>query len=64
MKALPMSFEDVFAQLEAWGSENTRKIYARYGAGDNQFGVSLGNLRGLAKRLKTKWIAAALKRKK
>ena len=52
MKA-PMSFEVVFAQLEAWGSENTRKIYARYGAGDNQFGVTLGNLRSLAKKLKT-----------
>ncbi len=48
-----MSFEEVFAQLEAWGSENTRKIYARMGAGDNQFGVTLGNLRALAKKLKT-----------
>ena len=48
-----MSFEQVFAQLEAWGSESTRKIYARYGAGENQFGVSLGNLRSLAKKLKT-----------
>ena len=48
-----MSFEDVFAQLEAWGSENIRKIYARYGAGDNQFGVTLGNLRSLANKLKT-----------
>src|SRR2546425_9536107 len=41
MKASPISFECVFAQLEALGSENTRKIYARYGAGDNQFGVTL-----------------------
>ena len=53
MKSSPMSFADVFAQLEAWCSENTRRIYARYGAGDNQFGVTLGNLRGLAKKLKT-----------
>ena len=53
MKAAPMSFEDVFAQLGAWGSENTRKIYAPHGAGANQFGVSLGNLRALAKKLKT-----------
>ena len=53
MKASSISFREVFAQLEAWGSENTRKIYARYGAGDNQFGVTLGNLRSLAKKLKT-----------
>lgn len=53
MKAAPMSFEAVFAQLEAWGSENTRKVYARGGAGDNQFGVTLGHLRSLAKKLKT-----------
>ncbi len=51
MKAAQMSIEDVLAQLEAWGSENTRKIYTRYGAGDNQFGVTLGNLRSLAKEL-------------
>lgn len=48
-----MSFEKVFSQLEAWGSENTRKIYARHGAGDNKFGVTLGNLRSLAKKLKS-----------
>ena len=53
MKTATMSCEDVFAQLEAWGSESTRKMYARHGAGDNQFGVTLGNLRGLARKLKT-----------
>ncbi len=53
MKAAPTSFEDVFAQLEALGSENTRKIYARFGAGENQFGVKLGDLRKLARKLKT-----------
>lgn len=53
MKAASMSLKEVLAQLEAWGSENTRNIYARYGAGENQFGVTLGNLRSLAKRLKT-----------
>ncbi len=53
MKAAPMSFAEVFAPLEAWGSENTRRIYARMGAGENQFGVTLGNLRGLVRKLKT-----------
>jgi 3-methyladenine DNA glycosylase AlkD len=48
-----MSFEEVFAQLEAWGSEATRKIYARQGAGENQFGVQMGPLRGLARKLKS-----------
>jgi 3-methyladenine DNA glycosylase AlkD len=53
MKAVTMSVEDVLAQFEAWDSENTRKLYARHGAGDYQYGVTLGNLRGLAKKLKT-----------
>lgn len=53
MKAEPSSFEAVFAQLEKLGSENTRRIFAGYGAGENQFGVKLGDLRGLAKKLKT-----------
>jgi 3-methyladenine DNA glycosylase AlkD len=48
-----MQFEAVYTQLESWGSEATRRIYARQGAGDNQFGVTLGQLRGLAKKLKT-----------
>ena len=30
-----------------------RRIYAKQGAGENQFGVKLGDLRGLAKKLKS-----------
>lgn len=52
MKTIPMTFEEVFALLEQWGSEGARRIYARQGAGDKQFGVTLGKLRGFAKRLK------------
>jgi hypothetical protein len=48
-----MTFEAVMAQLEAWGSEGVRRIYAKQGAGDRQFGVKMGDLRGLAKKLKT-----------
>ena len=53
MKPAPMTFEQAFAQLEAWGSDSVRAIYARQGAGANQFGVKMGDLRGLAKKLKT-----------
>jgi 3-methyladenine DNA glycosylase AlkD len=53
MKTPSMTFEEVYAQLESWGSEGVRKIYARQGAGENQFGVKLSDLRGLAKKLKT-----------
>ena len=35
------------------GSAGVRQIYARHGAGENQFGVTLGKLRGLAKKLKS-----------
>ena len=51
-KALSMSFDEVYGQLEAWGSEKVRAINARQGAGDNQFGVKMGDLRGLAKAIK------------
>ncbi|NSW52565.1 MAG: DNA alkylation repair protein [Anaerolineae bacterium] len=53
MPALQMTYDEVMAQLEAWGSEKMRAIYARMGAGDSQFGVMMGPLRGLAKKLKT-----------
>lgn len=58
MQALQMTYDEVMAQLEAWGSEKTRAIYARLGAGDNMFGVMLGPLRGLAKKLKTNHLLA------
>jgi len=53
MAAAQMSFDEVYAQLEAWGTDKCRAIYARDGAGENQFGVLRGNLRTLAKKLKT-----------
>lgn len=51
-KALKMSFDEVYAQLEAWGSEKVRAINARQGAGDPQFGVKMGDLRALALKIK------------
>lgn len=48
-----MTVEEILAQLEALGSEKTRAQNRKQGAGDNQFGVRLGQLRALAKKLKT-----------
>ena len=39
------------AELEAMGTAQNRKIYARHGAKEPMFGVSYANLRKLAKRL-------------
>lgn len=46
-----MSFDEVFLLLENWGNESRRNISAKKNAGDNQFGVAIGNLRVLAKKL-------------
>jgi 3-methyladenine DNA glycosylase AlkD len=48
-----MTLEETLAQLEALGDEQRRAHNARSGAGDNQFGVKLGDLRKLAKRIKS-----------
>lgn len=39
--------------LRALGSEKMRAYNAKHGAGDDQFGVSLGEIRALAKRIRT-----------
>lgn len=49
-----LGLDEVMQQLKGWGSENTRRLYARMGAGEDQFGVTLGNLRALAKKLKVR----------
>ena len=48
-----MDFETVWRQLEGWGSESTRRSNAKTGSGENQFGVQMGKLRGLAAQLET-----------
>ena len=50
---LRKGFDEVYAQLEAWGSEKVRATYAKRGAGENLFGVKMGDLRGLAKAIGT-----------
>jgi 3-methyladenine DNA glycosylase AlkD len=47
-----MALNDILKQLKALGNEAMRKQNARWGAGDNQFGVKHGDIRVLAKKLK------------
>lgn len=47
-----MTLAEVMAALEAAGSEQTRRTYARHGATDPMFGVSFATLQTLRKRLK------------
>lgn len=42
----------ILSQLEARGDEGVRKLAVRAGAGKHQFGVPLGEIRALAKKLK------------
>ena len=48
-----MTVKDALKELKALGEEKVRKLNAKSGAGDNQFGVSLGEIRKLAKKIKT-----------
>lgn len=47
-----MTLEETLARLEALGSEKMRAQNKKHGAGDNQFGVRLGDIRILAKEIK------------
>jgi 3-methyladenine DNA glycosylase AlkD len=48
-----MTLDEILGRLETLGHEKVRKLNSRNGAGDNQFGVQLGDLRKLAKTIKT-----------
>ena len=48
-----MSYKDVMVKLQALGSEKVRQENARRGAGEKQFGVKMGDIRALAKEIKT-----------
>jgi 3-methyladenine DNA glycosylase AlkD len=52
-KSTAMTLEETLEQLESLGNEGVRAQNAKSGAGDNQFGVSRGDLRILAKKIKT-----------
>ena len=48
-----MTLEETLAQLEALGNEKMPRQNTKNGAGDRQFGVRLGEIRKLAKQIKT-----------
>lgn len=43
--------DDVMKELEAAGTAQNRKVYARHGAGGRMFGVSFTHLRAMAKKI-------------
>lgn len=47
-----MTVKEILTQLEALSNEKTKAHNRKYGAGDNQFGVKLGDIRALAKKIK------------
>src|SRR5262245_19527899 len=47
-----MTLKETLKRLEALGNESVRKQNAKWGAGDNQFGVKHGDIRALAKKIK------------
>ena len=56
-----MTLDETMDRLKALGSEQMRMMNVRHGAGENQFGVKMGDLRTLAKTIKTNpELAAAL----
>lgn len=48
-----MTIEEALSQLQALGNEKVRAQNAKSGASDNQYGVSLGDIRVLAKKIRT-----------
>lgn len=48
-----MTVKDALATLKALGNEKVRALNSRNGAGDNQFGVKLGDIRKLAEKIKS-----------
>jgi 3-methyladenine DNA glycosylase AlkD len=48
-----MTLKEALAQLEKLGDEKVRAVYTKRGAPDKQFGVKHGDIRALAKKIKT-----------
>ena len=48
-----MTVEETLKKLESLGYEQVRKHNLKYGAGSNQYGVKMGDIRALAKKIKT-----------
>ena len=47
-----MEYQPLVQELESLGTAQNRKVYARHGVGENQYGISFGNLRKLQKLIK------------
>lgn len=54
-----MKLNEVLKELEAFGSEQTRKTWCRHGAAEPMFGVKFGDLAKLQKRIKVDHALAA-----
>ena len=52
-KGATMTVEEILRQLKSLGDASVRAQNAKWGAGDNQFGVKRGDLRILANKIKT-----------
>jgi 3-methyladenine DNA glycosylase AlkD len=52
-KGTTMTVEEAMRQLKSLGNEGVRAQNAKWGAGDNQFGVNRGDIRKLANKIKT-----------
>jgi len=50
---MPVTLKDTLAKLKSLGNETVRAHNKKYGAGDNQFGVKMGDIRKLAAKIKT-----------
>src|SRR5439155_7700622 len=48
-----MTVNEILAQLESLGDDARRAHNTKAGAPDNQFGVKLGDIRAMAKKIKT-----------
>jgi 3-methyladenine DNA glycosylase AlkD len=48
-----MTVKEILAKLKSLGNETMRKHNLKTGAGENQFGVKMGDIRKLAKSIKT-----------
>ena len=49
---LRMNVDQVMAQLEAMGSEQTRKTFRNHGAPESMFGVKVGDMKTIVKKVK------------
>lgn len=54
-----MDFDQTMKELEAAGTAQNRKVYARHGASENMFGVSFANQEKLRKQIKVDHALAA-----